>query len=72
MVGAADTACASPLSAPPRCMGPGWTSRPCRSCLGHQWLATTSGYIHVRDDHIEQAWANANRRLENPLRLERR
>ena len=32
--------------------------------LGHQWLATTSGYIHVRSDHIEQAWTNANRRLE--------
>lgn len=32
--------------------------------LGHQWLATTSGYIHVRDDHIEQAWKNANRRLQ--------
>jgi integrase/recombinase XerC len=33
--------------------------------LGHQWLATTSGYIHVRSDHIETAWVNANRRLEN-------
>jgi site-specific recombinase XerD len=33
--------------------------------LGHQWLATTSGYIHVRADHIEQAWVNANRRLES-------
>ena len=33
--------------------------------LGHQWLATTSGYVHVRSDHIEQAWVNANRRLEN-------
>ena len=32
--------------------------------LGHQWLATTSGYIHVRSDHIEQAWTNANQRLE--------
>ena len=33
--------------------------------LGHQWLATTSGYIHVRSDHIEQAWRQANRRLAN-------
>lgn len=33
--------------------------------LGHSWLATTSGYIHVRSDHIEMAWMNANRRLEN-------
>jgi integrase/recombinase XerC len=31
--------------------------------LGHQWLATTSGYIHVRSDHIEQAWRDANQRL---------
>ncbi len=33
--------------------------------LGHQWLATTSGYIHVRSDHIEQAWNQANQRLED-------
>lgn len=32
--------------------------------LGHQWLSTTSGYIHVRSDHVEQAWLGANRRLE--------
>lgn len=32
--------------------------------MGHQWLATTSGYIHVRSDHIERAWSSANRRLE--------
>lgn len=32
--------------------------------LGHQWLATTSGYIHVRSDHIEQAWRDANRRVQ--------
>jgi integrase len=32
--------------------------------LGHQWLSTTSGYIHVRSDHVEQAWRGANRRLE--------
>ncbi|MHB1497903.1 MAG: hypothetical protein ACYCXN_08340 [Acidimicrobiales bacterium] len=29
------------------------------------WLATTSGYIHVRDDHVEAAWTAANRRLES-------
>lgn len=23
--------------------------------LGHEWLSTTSGYIHVRAEHIEQA-----------------
>ena len=32
--------------------------------LGHEWLSTTSGYIHVRSDHVETAWVNANRRLE--------
>jgi site-specific recombinase XerD len=32
--------------------------------LGHQWLSTTSGYIHVRSDHVEQAWRRANHRLE--------
>ena len=31
--------------------------------LGHQWLATTSGYIHVRSEHVEQAWKNANQSL---------
>ena len=32
--------------------------------LGHQWLATTSGYIHVRSEHVELAWKEANRRVE--------
>ena len=31
--------------------------------LGHQWLSTTSGYIHVRSDHIERAWTSANQRV---------
>lgn len=33
--------------------------------LGHQWLVTTSGYIHVRSDHIQRAWDQANARLED-------
>lgn len=33
--------------------------------LGHLWLATTSGYIHVRSDHIERAWEQANERVED-------
>ena len=45
--------------------GAGMDLKALQELLGHQWLATTSGYIHVRDDHIEQAWVNANRRLEN-------
>jgi site-specific recombinase XerD len=31
--------------------------------LGHSWLSTTTAYIHVRDDHIERAWAAANDRV---------
>lgn len=31
--------------------------------LGHQWLSTTSSYIHVRDEHVELAWRNANVRV---------
>lgn len=31
--------------------------------LGHEWLSTTTCYIHVHDDHIEHSWAGANERL---------
>ena len=31
--------------------------------LGHEWLSTTTRYIHVHADHIEQAWADANERV---------
>ncbi|TMR33350.1 tyrosine-type recombinase/integrase [Actinomadura geliboluensis] len=31
--------------------------------LGHEWLSTTTRYIHVHDTHIENAWANANHRV---------
>lgn len=44
--------------------GAGMDIKALQELLGHQWLATTSGYIHVRDDHIEQAWTTANQRLE--------
>jgi integrase/recombinase XerC len=44
--------------------GGGMDLKALQELLGHQWLATTSGYIHVRDDHIERAWVTANRRLE--------
>lgn len=33
--------------------------------LGHLWLATTSGYVHVRAEHIERAWNASNQRLED-------
>ncbi len=32
--------------------------------LGHEWLSTTTRYIHVRSDHVERAWTAANQRLE--------
>ncbi|WP_327138884.1 tyrosine-type recombinase/integrase [Nocardia sp. NBC_01327] len=32
--------------------------------LGHEWLSTTTRYIHVHSQHIEQAWTVANQRLE--------
>jgi site-specific recombinase XerD len=31
--------------------------------LGHEWLSTTTRYIHVHEDHIEHAWATANDRV---------
>lgn len=31
--------------------------------LGHEWLCTTTRYIHVHDNHIEHAWAVANDRV---------
>jgi site-specific recombinase XerD len=35
--------------------------------LGHSWLSTTTWYIHVPDEHIEQAWASANDRVSTRL-----
>lgn len=35
--------------------------------LGHEWLATTTRYIHVHDNHIEHAWAAANDRVDRRL-----
>ena len=35
--------------------------------LGHQWLTTTTRYIHVHDDHVENAWAAANERIARRL-----
>jgi site-specific recombinase XerD len=40
--------------------------------LGHEWLATTTGYVHVHDDHIEHAWATANERVTARLALDSR
>lgn len=35
--------------------------------LGHEWLSTTTRYIHVHANHIEQAWAAANSRVADRL-----
>ncbi|MEW1914469.1 tyrosine-type recombinase/integrase [Kitasatospora sp. NPDC085895] len=42
--------------------------RAIQDLLGHRWLATTSGYIHVHQDHIEQSWAG-ERAHRRPARL---
>lgn len=44
--------------------GAGMDLKAIQEVLGHEWLSTTTRYIHVSSDHIEQAWVNANRRLE--------
>jgi site-specific recombinase XerC len=31
--------------------------------LGHEWLSTTTTYIHVHDGHIEASWTAANTRI---------
>ena len=38
------------------------------ACL-YLWLATTSGYLHVRSDHIDRAWNSASDRVEARLGL---
>ena len=35
--------------------------------LGHEWLSTTTLYVHVHDRHIERSWAAANDRLTTHL-----
>lgn len=35
--------------------------------LGHEWLSTTTRYVHVHTDHVEQAWAAANQRVADRL-----
>ena len=39
--------------------------------LGHRWLSTTTHYVHVPAEHIEQAWAVANDRVADRLLTER-
>ena len=37
--------------------------------LGHEWLKTTTIYVHVHDGHIEHAWAESNQRLTDRFDL---
>ncbi|MFJ3762564.1 tyrosine-type recombinase/integrase [Streptomyces sp. NPDC090080] len=37
--------------------------------LGHEWLSTTTRYVHVRAEHIERAWAASSGRVEGRLGL---
>ena len=37
--------------------------------LGHEWLSTTTRYIHVHENHIEHAWAAANDRVASSLNV---
>ena len=37
--------------------------------LGHEWLKTTTVYVHVHDDHIERAWSEANNRVASRFNL---
>ncbi len=37
--------------------------------LGHEWLSTTTRYVHVHADHVERAWSAANERVATRLAM---
>ena len=43
--------------------GAGMDLKALQELLGHQWLSTTTGYIHVRADYVEAAWRSSNERV---------
>jgi site-specific recombinase XerD len=51
--------------------GTGVDIKAVQELLGHQWLSTTTHYIHVHSDHIDQAWEQANQRTQARLDLGR-
>ncbi|MFE7382107.1 tyrosine-type recombinase/integrase [Streptomyces zhihengii] len=50
--------------------GEGMDLKALQELLGHEWLSTTTRYIHVRSEHIERAWVHANQRLEDRFGME--
>ncbi|MFJ5819384.1 tyrosine-type recombinase/integrase [Streptomyces sp. NPDC093108] len=47
--------------------GEGMDLKALQELLGHEWLSTTTRYIHVHSEHVERAWKSANKRLEARL-----
>jgi len=47
--------------------GRGMDLKAIQELLGHAWLSSTTRYVHVLDDHIEQAWEAANQRVATRL-----
>lgn len=43
--------------------GSGMDLKAVQELLGHEWLSTTTRYVHVRSDCIERAWDQANQRV---------
>lgn len=46
--------------------------RAVQELLGHSWLSTTTGYVHVHVEHVERAWSVANERIAARLASARR
>lgn len=47
--------------------GHGLDLKAIQDILGHEWLSTTTRYIHVHDDHVERAWIESNERVGHRL-----
>lgn len=45
----------------------GLTLKAIQELMGHSWLSTTTQYIHVHANHIEDSWATANQRALDRL-----
>ena len=47
--------------------GRGLDLKAIQEILGHEWLSSTTRYVHVHADHVERAWAAANARASARL-----